>query len=143
VTRGHVQPSREWCSLRIRFDERELGLLRAAEQLRGASLSHQQRPDTLRGALALARAGQKVRSARPGASIVFEETELRLLVEAMRFAAGEIQWAGSQRETDNVARRDAVLAAFPELVERGLWRSFGLTREMDEVVRRIQGAVTS
>jgi hypothetical protein len=47
-----------WCSLRLRFEQRELELLRHAEQLRGAVMAHTARPAELRSALTLAKAGQ-------------------------------------------------------------------------------------
>jgi len=126
----------------MRFEERELILLRGAEQVRGANLAHNARPTALRGALALSKAGHKLRTAAPGASLTFEESELRLLIEAAQFAADEVHWAAGQRSADDSAtRRDAVLAAFPELVERGLWRSFALTRELGELAARLQRAL--
>ena len=48
--------------MRLRCDERELILLRGAEQLRGMSLAHTPRTDQLRSALSLAKA-QKAQSA--------------------------------------------------------------------------------
>jgi len=132
-----------WCSLRLRFDERELALLRSAEQARGASLALQSRPDLLRTALALSKAGHKLRHADAGHSLSFEESELNLLLEAVRFANAEVHWASTQRESDSATRRDAVLKAFPELVERGLWRGFGLNRELDELTQRLEGALRS
>ena len=130
--------------MRLRFDERELTLLRAAEQVRGAALAHTGRPDELRNALALAKAGQKLRHAVAGPSLVFEEGELRMLLTAVRFAHDEVQQAAS-RQPGNApnGRLQAVLNAFPELVERGLWRSFGLTRELDELAQRLDLALRS
>ena len=132
-----------WCSLRLRFDDRELGLLRAAEQIRGADLARHARPDELRGALALAKAGQKLRGAVAGPSLVFEEGELRLLLTAVRFAHDEVQQAASQHDASADGRVQVVLNAFPELVERGLWRSYGLTRELDELAQRLDLALRS
>ncbi len=132
-----------WCSLRLRFDERELALLNGAERARGASLAQQSRPDLLRTALALSKAGHKLRHADAGHSLTFEESEVALLLEAVRFANAEVHWAASQRESDSAARRDAVLSAFPELVERGMWRGFGLNRELDELTQRLEGALRS
>jgi hypothetical protein len=132
-----------WCSLRLRFDGRELALLRSAEQVRGSALAHHPRSDMLRTALALSKAGQKLRHAEPGVALSFEEAELQLLLEALRFANTEIHWAAAQRDAAADARRQAVLDAFPELVERGLWRSFGLTRELDELIQRLEGALRS
>jgi hypothetical protein len=127
----------------VRFDERELRLMRAAEQVRGAALARQAKPGELRAALALAKAGQKLRYAAAGPSLVFEEPELRMLLEAVRFAHDEVQWAGSQRDAAGDGRIQAILNAFPELVERGLWRSFGLTRELDELAQRLDAALRS
>ena len=128
--------------MRVRFDERELILLRGAEHVRGVDLARNARPTALRDALSLAKAGHKLRAAAAGASLTFEETELRLLMEASRFASEEVHWAAAQRDPDaRSPRRDAVLAAFPELAERGVWRSFGLTRELDEVGKRLQQAL--
>ena len=89
------------------------------------------------------KAGQKLRNASPGASLSFEETELQLLLEAVRFANDEIHWAAAQRDNGAAERKQAVLDAFPELVERGLWRSFGLTRELDDLVQRLDVALRS
>ena len=58
-----------WCSLRLRFDARELVLLRAAEQVQGAALANMPRPDVLRTALNLARVGHKLGAAAPGVSV--------------------------------------------------------------------------
>jgi hypothetical protein len=97
----------------------------------------------LRTALALSKAGQKLRHASAGTSLTFEQSELQLLLDCVRFANGEVHWAAAQRENGADPRREAVLAAFPELVERGLWRSFGLTRELDELTQRLEGALRS
>jgi hypothetical protein len=129
--------------LRLRFDERELALLKSAEQARGASLALHSRPDQLRTALALSKAGTKLRHAEAGHSLSFEEGELTLLLEAVRFASSEVHWAATQRESESAPRRDAVLNAFPELVERGMWRGFGLNRELDELAQRLEGALRS
>ncbi len=132
-----------WCSLRVRFGERELVLLRGAEQLRGAAMARQARPDDLRSALTLAKSGHKLRHATAGTPLVFEEGELRLLLAAVRFAHNEIQRAASQQSTSTDGRVQVVLDAFPELVERGLWRSYGLTRELDELAQRLDEALRS
>jgi len=132
-----------WCSLRLRFDERELDLLNAAEHARGAELAHNPRPDMLRSALALSKAGHKLRHAAPGASVTFDETELQLLLDAVRYTNAEVRWATTQGSNGADPRRDAVLATFPELVERGLWRSYGLTRELDELTQRLESALRS
>jgi hypothetical protein len=127
----------------MRFDERELVLLRGAEHLRGADLAQHARPVGLRSALTLAKAGHKLRAASPGASLTFEEAEVRLLAEAAHFAVEEVRWAASQRDTQAIsARAKVVLDAFPELVERGLWRSFSLTRELAEMAVKLERAVS-
>ena len=129
--------------MRLRFDERELELLRGAEKVRGAALASHNRPDELRGALSLAKAGNKLRYAVAGPSLTFEETELKQLLGAVRFTEAEVHWtAGQQNEQlDNRAR--VVVNAFPELVERGLWRSFSLTRELDQLAQRLELALRS
>ena len=127
-----------WCSLHLRFDERELELLKGAEQLRGATMAHTTRPDVLRTALNLAKAGHKVGSAAPGASISLEEGELTLLLDAVRFSSQEVR----PRDSQEAARREAALAAFPELVQKGVWRSFGLGRELDALAARLQSALS-
>jgi hypothetical protein len=135
-----------WCSLRLRFDDRELGLLRGAEQVRGASLAHHARPDQLRDALSLSRAGAKLAHARPGASITLDESEVRLLLDALRFANGEIHWVSDQAARQPGAsgeRQMAVLHGFPELVERGLWRSFAVCRDLDGLAARLQKALAA
>ena len=129
--------------MRLRFDERELQLMRAAEQVRGAALARQARPDELRDALALARAGQKLRSAAAGPSLVFEEPEIRMLLGAVRFAHDEVQRAASARDGPTDGPTLAVLNGFPELVERGLWRGYALTRELDELAQRLEAALRS
>jgi len=143
MTSERGAPGHGWCSLRLRFDERELVLLRGAEQARGAALAHHPRPDMLRSALTLSKAGQRLRQASAGTSLTFEESEVQLLLESTRFANEEVHWAAAQRETGADPRRDAVLAAFPELVERGPWRSYGLTRELDDLTQRLEGALRS
>jgi hypothetical protein len=143
VTNHPEEATRGWCSLRLRFEERELVLLRGAEQVRGVALAQQGRPDVLRSALGLAKAGQKLRHAVAGPSLIFDENELRLLIEAVRFAHAEVQWAARQQAASADGRAQVVLAAFPELAERGLWRSFGLTRELDEVAQRLERALRS
>jgi hypothetical protein len=138
--------SQGWCCLRLRFDEREIGLLKSAEQLRGSALAHTPRPDVLRTALSLAKAGHKIGSAAPRSSVSLEEGELTLLLEALRFAAQEVQWATRVSNGENgeaPARRDAVMAAFPELVQKGVWRTFGLTRELEALATRLEAALSS
>jgi hypothetical protein len=130
--------------LRLRFDERELVLLRGAEQVRGAALAHEARPVVLRTALNLAKAGHKLGRATAGSSVSLDEPEVKLLLESLRFATLEVQWAARvDSGASDAARRDAVLAAFPELVERGSWRSFGLMRELEAVAARLQGALSA
>ena len=75
MTQPPAERGHEWCSLRLRFEERELDLLRGAEQVRGADLALHARRTALRGALSLARAGHKLRATTPGATIVLEEGE--------------------------------------------------------------------
>ena len=130
-----------WCSLRLRFDERELDLLRGAERLRGTAMAHTARPDVLRTALILAKAGQKVGRGTPGSLITLDEGELGLLLEAVRFAAQEVQWAARRDDGTASERREAILSGFPELVEKGGWRSFGLARELDGLANRLEAAL--
>jgi hypothetical protein len=127
--------------LRLRFDERELELLRGAEHLRGAAIARSSGRDELRGALQLAKAGQKVGRSAAGGSVSLEESELGLLVEALQFAAREVP-ATTRVDGVDVQRREAVLAAFPELVESS-WRSFGLGRELEALAARLSAALSS
>jgi hypothetical protein len=129
--------------LRLRFDERELTLLSGAERVRGVALAHKPRPETLRTALNLAKAGQKLGQASAGTLVSLDESEVSLLVEAVRYATGEVTWAIRADGEADAARREAVFAAFPELAERGTWRSFGLTRELESLGNRLQGALSS
>jgi hypothetical protein len=131
--------SHGWCSLRLRFDERELQLLRGAERVRGAAMAQTGRSDSLRAALTLAKVGQKLGHSAPGASVVLDETELDLLLEAVRFAVPQVQAAA--RPDDAVAHRDSVTGAFPELVDKGAWRAFGLTRELETLAARLSSAL--
>ena len=135
--------SHGWCSLRLRFDARELELLRSAEQLRGLTLAHTARPEVLRTALTLAKTGHKLGVAGPGTSISLEQTEVQLLLEAVRFATQEVQYAAHEQVGQDAARRDAVLSAFAELAQKGLWRSFGLIRELEALAARLHGALTA
>ncbi len=137
------EQSHGWCSLRLRFDDRELGLLRGAEQVRGVSLARTPRPDVLRSALNLAKAGHKLAQATPGTSITLDEGEVVLLLEAARFATDEVQWAARANDGPATPRRDAVLTAYPELVDKGVWRSFGLARELEALAARLQTALAS
>lgn len=130
-----------WCSLRIRFEDRELVLLKGAEQVRGAAYATDSRPAQLRTALNLAKAARKLTYA--GASIILDEAELRLLVDALRFTTDEVRWAARAPEDDHSPRREAVLHAYPELVERGVWRGFGLSRELEDLTARLSAALSS
>jgi hypothetical protein len=137
------EPAHGWCSLRLRFDQRELALLRAAEQVRGVALSLTPRPDDLRTALSLARAGHKLAAAAPGASVSLEENEVNLLLAALRHTTDEIQRASRSQNDLHPRQREAVAAAFPELTELGGWRSFGLSRELEALTARLQTALSS
>lgn len=131
-----------WCSLRLRFSERELTLLRGAEQVRGAALATHGRPDGLRTALTLAKAGHKVAHATPDAPVVLEEGELLLLLEAVRFAIDEVHWAAGPEAVAGM-RQQATLDGFPELVQSGLWRSFSLTRDLQSLAERLHAVTRS
>jgi hypothetical protein len=137
------EPAHGWCSLRLRFDQRELTLLRAAEQVRGVALSLTPRPDDLRTALSLARAGHKLAAAAPGASVSLEENEVNLLLAALRYTTDEVQRASRSQNDQPPRQREAVAAAFPELTELGGWRSFGLSRELEALTARLQTALSS
>ncbi len=133
-----------WCCLRLRFEERELELIRGAERLRGAALARTPRSDVLRTALSLAKAGHKIGASTAGSSVSLEETEVSLLLDALRFASQEVQWATRAQNGQSgqeAERYEAVLSAFPELVQKGVWRSFGLARELDGVAVRLQTAL--
>ena len=132
-----------WCSLRLRFDQRELALLRAAEQVRGVALAHTPRPADLRTALLLARAGHKLAVAAPGASISLDENEVNLLLAALRFTTDEVQRASRTQNDRDSRQRETVAAAFPELSELGGWRSFGLTRELEALAARLKSALSA
>jgi hypothetical protein len=129
----------------LRFDARELGLLRGAEQVRGATLAHHARPDLLRDALSLARAGTKLAHARADASVTLEEIEVKLLLDAIRFATSEVHWVSDQSNQGRPGgeRQTAVLEAFPELAERGLWRSYAVCRDLDGLAARLQKALSA
>jgi hypothetical protein len=129
--------------LRLRFDERELTLLRGAEQVRGMALASKPRPEVLRTALSLAKAGQKLSAAAPGASVSLDEAEVGLLLEALHFAIEEIQWTFKTHDEHDARRRHAVLTVFPELTDRGAWRSFGLSRDLEALIARLQGALSA
>ena len=130
-----------WCSLRLRFDGRELELLKGAEEVRGASLAHTTRPEGLRSALSLAKAGRKLGVASPGASVSLDESEVGLLLEALRFATDEVRQTTRTEDHQDATRREAVMAAFPELVQKGTWRSFGLLRELEALAARLSVAL--
>ena len=134
-TQGHAHG---WCSLRLRFEARELELLHGAEQLRGAAIARSSGRQELRTALQLAKAGQKIGRAAPGTSVTLEESELNLLTEALQFAAREAPAAS--RFDAEAPRREAVLAAFPELADTS-WRSFGLARELEALAARLTSAL--
>lgn len=133
---AEAHSSHGWCSLRLRFDQRELELLHGAEQVRGAAMARMSRPADLRTALSLAKAGQKVAHATPGTTVVLDETELGLLLDAVRYAVPEVQ-AAARPTGDN----SALMGAFPELAEKGAWRSFGLTRELEALAARLASAL--
>jgi hypothetical protein len=137
------QPAHGWCSLRLRFDQRELVLLRAAEQVRGVALAHTPRPDDLRTGLSLARVGHKLAAAGPGALVSLEENELNLLLAALRYTTDQVQRASRNQIDQDSRQREAVASAFPELVELGGWRSFGLTRELEALAARLKTALSS
>jgi hypothetical protein len=141
--RREREPVRGWCSLRLRFDQRELALLRAAEQIRGVALSQTPRPDDLRTALSLARAGHKLATAAPGASVSLDENEVTLLLAALRHTTDEVQRAARAPDGEGSRQREVVGAAFPELTELGGWRTFGLTRELEALAARLQTALSS
>jgi hypothetical protein len=123
--------------LRLRFDERELELLAGAERLRGAAIARAGGRDELRTALQLAKAGQKVGRSAAGATVSLDETELSVLIEALRFAAREVPQATRADLVGEAPRREAAFAAFPELADKGAWRSFGLARELEVVAARL------
>src|SRR5438105_3622833 len=133
--------------MRMRFEPGELALLHSAEQLRGTQLARgPARPDALRAALALAKAGRKLTSAGPGAAVSLDESEVRLLREAVEMAGVEVHWLSQTGEHEDpeprtAQRQQAVRQAFPELVERGLWRAFGVCRELETLGRRLDAAL--
>ena len=142
---GAVSPA--WCCLRLRFDEDELKLLRASERLWGAALARRARPDALREAMALARAGHKVGQAGPDTTATLAESDVQLLAQAVRYAAEEVRWLGEH--ADQLADRKAIErqgylgVAFPELVERGGWRGFGLRRGLESLSERLSSALAA
>ena len=133
-----------WCSLRFRFDREEIDLLRGAELVHGAHLAHRARPDALRAAMTLARAGHKLAQAIPGVSVSLADGETHALLEALRFAAGEVRWL-SEPPADAESRaaserRQVIERAFPVLAA-SRWRSFGLSRSLDSLARRLELAL--
>ena len=129
--------------MRFRFDDAEMGLLRAAERVHGAALARAGRPDTLRAALALAKAGRKVAAAAAGEAVVLTGGETALLTEALARAATDVQWVGEQGEgapsiLAEADRRAAVLEAFPARAQHGTWRAFGLRRDLEALLARLR-----
>jgi hypothetical protein len=131
-----------WCCLRLRFDDRELTLLRGAESVRGAGLAHAGKPAQLRAALNLAKLGRKLTGATPGAIVSLEEAELTLVLEALDFTSVELQEVARLDENDHSPRHTAVQEAFPEL-RGGAWRTFGITRELEALRGRLDQALDS
>src|SRR5690349_24508694 len=122
--------------MQFRFDDDELTLIRAAEQVRGAAFAREGTPAALRDALALARLGKRLRALRAGELLVLSSADLRLLADAVHFAADEVRWLADLLERggepDSVRRRQVaqqrrvqLSEVFPDLVERGGWRCFG------------------
>jgi hypothetical protein len=126
--------------LRLRFDSRELELLHGAEQLRGRAIARASGREELRTALRLAKAGQKVERCVAGGTVSLDEGEVVLLVDALRFSAREVPAVGHLDGGEAPARREAIVAAFPELGESS-WRSFGVARELEAVAARLAGAL--
>jgi hypothetical protein len=124
----------------LRFEERELELLRGAEHLLGRCLAREGRPEQLRQALGLARTGGKLGHASAGVSVSLEEAEVGLLVVALRYAHDEVEWAARSNGEHDRDRRGAVLTAFPELVEQS-WHTFALNRELEALTTRLQRAL--
>lgn len=137
----------------FRFDEDELALLRAAEHLRGADLARTSRADTLRDALTLARVFRRVGQSAPGSRTVLSEAELRLLADAVRFAASEVRWLGEVADHATATgprdrlriegRRVAIETAFPNLDRRGSWRGSGLQKALERLAARLNDALGS
>lgn len=130
-----------WCSLRLRFTEQELALLRSSEQLDGFMLADRARPDTLRDALALARVGKRLAAAQPGELLSLSERDTRLLEDAIAASIAEIQWFGADG-VDSTApeRADRTRRAFPELAEQP-WRAFAVGRALRDLQQRISAAL--
>lgn len=134
--------TRAWCCLRLRFDERELALLRGAESIRGAGLAQDGRPAMLRVALNLARLGRKLSGATAGAVVSLEDSEIKLALEALDYAVAELPAVAHADESASTPSVRAALESFPEL--RGsTWRSFGLTREIETIRDRLRQALES
>jgi len=131
-----------WCSLRLRFEDPQLGLLRSAEQLYGALLARGVKRDTLRDALALAKLGKRLAAATAGEMLVLSESEVKLLVVALRASLAEIHAVSALGAGGDASERAARLReAFPELSDR-MWRAFGVSRELEALTRQIEAAVS-
>lgn len=128
--------------MRLRFDDRELNLLRGAESVRGAGLAHAGKPAELRAALNLAKLGRKLTGAIPGAIVSLEEGELTLVIEALDFTFAELHEVARLGENDYSPRHEAIQQAFPEL-RGGAWRTFGITRELETLRGRLRQALES
>jgi hypothetical protein len=74
----------------------------------------------------------------PGAIVVLDENELSLLLDAVRYAIPKVQSAGHPSDD-----QETVLAAFPELVEQGTWRAFGMVRDLEALANRLTAALGS
>ena len=107
------------------------------------SLALTPRPDRFATALSLAGLGTSWPWPAPGASVSLDENEVKLLLAALRHTMDEVQRAARAENDQHSRQREAVAAAFPELVELGGWRSFGLTRELEVLAARLQTALSS
>jgi hypothetical protein len=132
-----------WCSLRLRFTEEELVLLRSSEQLGGFVLADRARPDTLRDALALARVGKRLASAQPDELLSLSERDTRLLENAIAASIAEIQWFGADAlDATALSRAARTRRAFPGLAEQP-WRAFAVGRALRALQQRIGAALDS
>ena len=130
-----------WCSLRLRFTEQELALLRSSEQLDGFMLADRARPDSLRDALALARVGKRLAAAQAGELLSLSERDTRLLADAIAASIAEIQWFGTDgMDSTPPERVDRTRRAFPELAEQP-WRAFAVGRALRDLQQRISTAL--
>jgi hypothetical protein len=131
--------------LRLRFDEDELALLQASERLWGSALAREARPQSLRSALALAKAARKLIGAKAGSMVSLEEPELQLVTDSVRYAAEELRWQAEEgaaaQDRGSAGRREAIAATFPDLAELGSWRGVGLKRAMDTLANRLDGSL--